>query len=320
MRLDPPPVRIAVRDHDPGRDLAWHPAAIARDLRRQPALAIDAREQLLDVHELRLELDHEQRPAALVPREDVDRPALAVVRERDLRRECPPVRREKPGELIVELRVTGGQQPVQLTAAPARPDVDQDAEHARDPPHGVQEGGPQLATLDARHRRLRHPGPPGDFRLGQLEPDPNHPARPTEPHVVHGCQHPGGPFAVTYLGFPPRGDCSPTVGRRSSAWSHPVHATRIRPARPPQTHRTAPRRTAARSYPVTACRTARRGPQYRTPVLLTASWTTPRGTVDDLRVGVHERLRAVDHRRRSVDSTVTTCCDRVGIRTTTSCG
>ena len=65
------------------------PPAHARDLAGQAPLPIERPDELVHVDDIRLEFDDQQRAAARVPGEDVDHPAFAVDRERDLRREDP---------------------------------------------------------------------------------------------------------------------------------------------------------------------------------------------------------------------------------------
>mgnify|MGYP000011634088 CR=1 FL=1 len=109
MRRDATSVGVVLGDHDPGGDGHRVPAALPGNAPGETPLSIQAREQLLDVHELGLQLDHEHDPLPRVPGEDVDRAALAEYRECDLRVVQPAVVGEVPGELVVELRVTRGE-------------------------------------------------------------------------------------------------------------------------------------------------------------------------------------------------------------------
>src|SRR6478609_9680238 len=65
VRLDPAPVRVAVGYDDPDRDgrrrISWaDPAAIDRDPNRMATLAVDGANQLVDIGDVGLQLDHEQ--------------------------------------------------------------------------------------------------------------------------------------------------------------------------------------------------------------------------------------------------------------------
>ena len=97
------------------------PALLDRDLDREPTLPVGRADQLVDVGDVRLELDDEQRTSARMPGEDVDDAALAVDRERDLGRgdPCRQVA-ESPGDGLVQSRVTGVEQPIEVAGAPSR--------------------------------------------------------------------------------------------------------------------------------------------------------------------------------------------------------
>lgn len=84
-------------------------------------------------------------------------------------------------------------------------------------------------------------------------------------------------------------------------------------SRRPRTHAPDGRRSAAGGR-------ARMRLPVRTPVLLTTPWTTPALLWTTRPASVHERPRTVDQHRPVVDSTSTTCCDRITRSTTTSCG
>ena len=65
------------------------PPAVPGDLLREADLSIEGPEHPAEVWNDRLDLDDEQRAAGWVKSKDVDRPALAVLVERDLGRELP---------------------------------------------------------------------------------------------------------------------------------------------------------------------------------------------------------------------------------------
>ncbi len=97
MGLNTSAVRVAVGHDDPGRDrrrraTSRDPAPLDRNLDCESALSVYGTDELVDVGDVRLELDDEQHPTRGVPREDVDDPALA-----DRSRMKPPARRSSPG-------------------------------------------------------------------------------------------------------------------------------------------------------------------------------------------------------------------------------
>ena len=85
-----PPVRRRVLDDCPCADDCRLPPALGRDSRREPAAAVDLCDECLRIGDLRLELDHEGRPAIRSPGKDVDDAALAPDAVRDLRATVQP--------------------------------------------------------------------------------------------------------------------------------------------------------------------------------------------------------------------------------------
>ena len=74
---------VLSKQHTSG-DGRWLPPQALRDLGRQPALSIERPQQLAHVDNLSLDLDHQERPVGGMPGKQVDEPALAIDRERDL--------------------------------------------------------------------------------------------------------------------------------------------------------------------------------------------------------------------------------------------
>ena len=75
---DSRPIRPTCRDDDPGRDGQRIPPAVADDLTDQSGLLADLSDHLVDVDDVRLELDHEDGPPARMPGDDVDDTAPRV--------------------------------------------------------------------------------------------------------------------------------------------------------------------------------------------------------------------------------------------------
>src|SRR4051812_1414699 len=84
--LDSTPIRPALRDDHPRRYrdafVLREPAALARNPARDADLAIEGRDELVDVDDLGLQLDDEECAACPVEREDVDDAPVRVERER----------------------------------------------------------------------------------------------------------------------------------------------------------------------------------------------------------------------------------------------
>jgi hypothetical protein len=121
------PVRPTVRDHDPGRDARSRPSPAGRDVRSQSPLSVDRAHQVVEIHDLGLELEDQQTPCRGVPGEPVDHASLAIRRERDLRLESPA--RKLPKALrdrFVDGRVTSVDQAPEVASLPPKGEI-----HAR---------------------------------------------------------------------------------------------------------------------------------------------------------------------------------------------
>src|SRR4029079_8931750 len=106
------------------------PSSVTDDPADQTCLLADFPDQLIDVDDVSLELDHEDRPTTGMPRDDVDHAAFPIDRVRDFRGENP--RRKLLGEPssdeFMELRVLRVQQAVEVSSAPPRYEIDTDVE------------------------------------------------------------------------------------------------------------------------------------------------------------------------------------------------
>jgi len=131
---DAPPIRPTRRHDDPERHrrrrvARANPTLIDRHTNCVPLLAMGRAQQLVDVHDVGLELDDEQRPPTGMPRQDVDDAPLAIDRERHFR--CRDPRRqvaERPCYGFMEARVTGVEQAVHVPGSPPTDHVDTDVE------------------------------------------------------------------------------------------------------------------------------------------------------------------------------------------------
>ncbi len=83
------PVGGRVAHDQPDTHDARRPASSCGNLLDQPAFAIEGPEKLVDVDELRLQLEHDQVPGRGVPGQLIDDASLAVDRKRHLRLDYP---------------------------------------------------------------------------------------------------------------------------------------------------------------------------------------------------------------------------------------
>ena len=91
VRGDGPSVRAAFRHDHPRAYGKGIPAKPIGDLSGKSSSLVHRAEETAYLHDLGLELDHEEHPSPWMPGEDIDDPALAVDRERDLWLELPTV-------------------------------------------------------------------------------------------------------------------------------------------------------------------------------------------------------------------------------------
>jgi len=140
---------VALLEHHPRRHDTRPPPSFTSDHRRQPPLAVEGGKQVLEVRQFTLEFDNQQGLALSVPREQVDRPALAVHGERRLGDELPAhetaqARREP----FLHGGVTLVEKARDLAAAPAKIDRDPSLECGRDPTGPLDPHSIHMPTLD----------------------------------------------------------------------------------------------------------------------------------------------------------------------------
>ncbi len=166
MRRERAAIRAVVGEDDPGRDRDRIPAPLSSDDSGQSPFPIDGPHQLVDVDELRLQLDDEQDPARRMPGEDVDDPALAIDREGHLGF-CDPAleRREHASHRFVHRSVAGVEHPAEVAALPANDSVEPGVERIRHPSDLTQRDGGQVAALDPPDDPTRDPRASGEIVL-----------------------------------------------------------------------------------------------------------------------------------------------------------
>ena len=174
-------VRPARPDDDPRRDRERVPAARSRTICRiKRAFSVDLSDQLIDVDDVGLELDHEDRATAGMPGDDVDDTTFAVDGVGDLGGQDPggelagePARDRARGAGV--LRV---EQAVEVSSAPPRYEIDTDVERRRDPADQVQRERSRMTPLEPRDRRWRYAGLRRQVRLAPTTANADRPDRP----------------------------------------------------------------------------------------------------------------------------------------------
>lgn len=113
-------VRSTGDDDQPDSHDKRFPASICSDAACEPSLVVERPKKLVDVHDVGLQLDDEDRSSAWMPREQVDHAALTIDREGRFRDEVPggPTSAERAHDGLVELGVATVEQPVEIAATP----------------------------------------------------------------------------------------------------------------------------------------------------------------------------------------------------------
>ena len=187
MRCDARPVRPPGRHDDPDRNGPGLPTARLRHLPGEPALPVDATDQVVDIDDVSLELDDEECTTPAVPCQDIDDPTLSVDRERDLRLEDPiwEFVAKHPGHELMEGRVLGIEQAIEIARAPTSHELHSNVERRADPPNHLKRKRIRMSSLDTGDRRGRDSGPRRQIGLPPAALDADGPHDRSEPVILH---------------------------------------------------------------------------------------------------------------------------------------
>ena len=119
---EPSAIRSPIRDDDPCRHSQRLPAPSLCDLNAEPSPLIHPSNEFVDIDDVRLELDDQERSMPWMPGEDVDDPSLAEDRECDLRLERPfgKLAGEPPGNRLVKAGVSAADESIEVSATRSR--------------------------------------------------------------------------------------------------------------------------------------------------------------------------------------------------------
>jgi hypothetical protein len=182
---DAPPIRVTLSHDYPTADEVRPPPQIRSDSGRQSDLAVQARDQLLQICNRRLELDDEERARCGEPRQDIDRSPLAKDRERDLRAAFPPESRKETYHRRRESRVRRVEEPIQVPASPAGPKVETNLKRRQTAAQHSDTHLLDQTALQARNRRYGAAGGLSDVALSPSAAGSNGASGPTKAQVVH---------------------------------------------------------------------------------------------------------------------------------------
>ena len=107
MSADPPPCRPVFSKDDRRYDRGDDPPAIPCKHRRDAFLDIKPAQEILDVVDACLDLDHEQDPEVCLIGKDVDPAPVSVMIEADLALDDPTGAAQQVNQPVLQLRVTG---------------------------------------------------------------------------------------------------------------------------------------------------------------------------------------------------------------------
>ena len=187
MRRDPCAVRPARSNDDPTRDSKRIPTAALDDLPGKSDLPIERPDEFVDVRDVGLELDDQQRSVAGVPGDDVDHAALRVDREGDFGGELPLRQRfPEPGsDRVVQRGVPSIEESIEVASPPSSKEVDPNIECVGDDPHGPERQGVEMAALDTGHGRVRNAGTRREITLPPAPALPDRSDGRAQPRVIH---------------------------------------------------------------------------------------------------------------------------------------
>lgn len=194
--------------------------------RHDPHLAPERVDQLLDVVDTRLDLDQEEGPARVVPRDDVHGTALAEVVEAPLGRDIPALANQCAHGDLHESGVLLVQQPRPVAAAPPGVDARADLQYVADPAHGADRDTFEPTELDLGDPALTAAGLRRDVDLPPASLASNGANQPSHTFVFHARILTIAVARAINRGSPPAqlgvGACSATRPVRPSA--RPLHA------------------------------------------------------------------------------------------------
>src|SRR3954451_10734835 len=150
---------------------------------------IHRRKKVLERDEFGLQLDHKQRTAWRMKRQDVDDSAFTVDRERDLGGVYPSRQfREVAGESLVHGRVPRVHQAFQFSVTKAKSDLDAHVERRCDTSQCLCRDVLQMTAFDRGDDPGRNSGALGDVDLAQAAADADGAESGADTLIVHGAR------------------------------------------------------------------------------------------------------------------------------------
>jgi hypothetical protein len=198
MGLDAPSVRLRVGNDQPDAHRSAKfgtPTEAQSDPPREASLPVERPEKLVHVGDLGLELDDEQHGRFGPIPQQVDHSTLAAERERGLGRKDPAADlAESSRDQLVESRMPGVEQAVEVARSPARDQVDADVKNGADASSRREAQIVEVTPFGPRDRGPRDGGKPTQILLPQASPDPELSEHGPDPLIIHRRSLTPGPW------------------------------------------------------------------------------------------------------------------------------
>lgn len=228
----PTAVCPAADQHHQRRGGGRRPPRVLPDPDRQTTPPVHRGDQVVDIDELRLELDDKEHRPVGVPSQHVDDAALAIDRIRHLgperpRRKCLQVTSKR----FVEQRMAPTEHPIDFPTTPARDEIDPQVDRRRQSPEHADRHTLEVTALEQRYGAARYPRGAAEIRLAPAAPPAQQPNRGTEPLIVHAGSLPAEAQPAV-LATKPTG-CSVSWRAGPARRGRRRHLSTPRPPRPP---------------------------------------------------------------------------------------
>lgn len=187
MSTDLPACTVGVGQDKDAPDDEWSPAesGVRDRLPDQPGLLVELPKRLLGSGEIGLDLLDHRGPSIASGPEEVDRPALAVLRVADFRKDVPSAPDEPDRRCLDERGVPRIDKTVESRTAPKHLPIEPRADHPEDRSEGFQRDRSAVPVLDGRDQRLRDASANRDIGLAKPSAKAKRAQRSPYPMIIH---------------------------------------------------------------------------------------------------------------------------------------
>jgi hypothetical protein len=161
-------------DEDRDRRSDIGPSALRRNRPCETHLEVQPAERLLEVPQRGLHFDDEDDASDRMEGDDVGAATIAEVVEADLDAHEPPALGQGGGDRLLELRMPGVDEPIELGTLRPHDEIERRTERFGHPLDDANRHTAQLAALDPRDHLARTAGLRGEICLPPPGPEPQH--------------------------------------------------------------------------------------------------------------------------------------------------